>query len=460
MGKKLILFGAGMYAKTYKAILDYLKIEFHYYTDNDCSKFETVLYDKKIISPYELTEMDCDIIMSCTYEEEIKLQLEQMNISNKLKEVEEIYIKFNQKMVENASSICKTIKKDKKIIIDMFEGIGWGGSEMWAVSTAKSLLEIGHSVKILGSDKQIPLNSSMEAYVQRFSEEQAIEKMASEIEANLPCTVINNFAGCVMLAAVLVKNKYPDDLQIISVIHNDNPGVFKAHLRYESMMETIFCVSREIKEKIINEYNICKNKIYFKEPYIEYESDYQKIYNTTGSAPLRIGYAGRLVKQAKRTDMLPQIISLLEANKINYQLEVAGDGECKKMIEEYVKAEHLQKKVKLWGRIPKEEMSEFWKLQDVFINFSEHEGTSLAMLESMSYGCVPIVTIVSGVREYVKDHVNGFICKVGDLESLVFALKKIEQNRMLLPQYGLECRKIIKERCNKEDYISFFEKLL
>lgn len=30
----LILFGAGVYAKKYKALLDYLDMEFNYFTDN------------------------------------------------------------------------------------------------------------------------------------------------------------------------------------------------------------------------------------------------------------------------------------------------------------------------------------------------------------------------------------------------------------------------------------------
>lgn len=46
-------------------------------------------------------------------------------------------------------------------------------------------------------------------------------------------------------------------------------------------------------------------------------------------------------------------------------------------------------------------MDAFWKGQDVFVNVSEYEGTSLSMLEAMGYGCVPVVTDVSGAREFI-----------------------------------------------------------
>lgn len=52
--KKLVLFGAGVYAKMYKSLLDYLEMSFDYFTDNDSTKFGTVLYGKPVISPESL----------------------------------------------------------------------------------------------------------------------------------------------------------------------------------------------------------------------------------------------------------------------------------------------------------------------------------------------------------------------------------------------------------------------
>lgn len=53
--EKIILFGAGVYAKKYNALLEYLYMDFDYFTDNDSSKWGTVLYGKPVISPDELT---------------------------------------------------------------------------------------------------------------------------------------------------------------------------------------------------------------------------------------------------------------------------------------------------------------------------------------------------------------------------------------------------------------------
>ena len=56
--EKIILFGAGVYAKKYKALLEYIGIDFDYFTDNDSSKWGSVFYGKEVIAPHCLFDFE------------------------------------------------------------------------------------------------------------------------------------------------------------------------------------------------------------------------------------------------------------------------------------------------------------------------------------------------------------------------------------------------------------------
>ena len=456
MGKmgKLILFGAGVYAKKYKALLDYLHMDFDYFTDNDSLKLGTVLYGKVVISPNELKNFSkVQIIISNTHEIEIRQQLSEMELSDCIIGLDDLY-----NMCE-CNTQFTTIKKhisfnSKNILIDMYEGIGWGGSELWATNLAVGLFNAGKEVLLIGGTEQEPLEKKYESLIYRISEKDTISHMVNLIEAHLPCVFINNFAGCAFMAAVIVKKKYPDAIKIISVVHSDNKSLFDAHMMLQKYIDKIFCVSQSIINHMKQLYNFDNNRYFFKEQPISMDLEWQKKWNK--NFPLAIGYAGRVVRQAKRTDLLPNLIEKLEEQGINYLFQIAGEGECLEKIADFIKENHLENKVQLLGRLPKSEMDSFWKRQDVFVNISEYEGTSLSMLEAMSYGCVPVVTDVSGAGEFIVNDGNGYICPVGDINEIAERIKILSDNREKLCEFGKKCVKIIVEKCNPEKYIEYW----
>ena len=455
--KKLVLFGAGVYAKMYKSLLDYLNIPFDYYTDNDSSKYGLFLYGKEVIDPNTLPLLDCNVIISCSHGEAIKEQLKGMGILDRLISLEDICEIFKERISEKTMKY-KNMKQQKTVLVDMYEGIGWGGTEMWAASVAKGLLKRGYPVALLGSQEQESLSKEYEDMVERFSCENTIEQMVSYMLDRLPFVLLNNFSGCAYLAAVMLKMQYPKQVEIIDVIHNDNISLFNSHMVFREWVNGFICVSDKIRNSIISLYHIEEEKVFFKEQPILSEKDFQRKYIKEG--PLRIGYAARLVKQQKRADLFPTLIDMLEKYQMPYLLEIAGEGECKCLIEEYISKNYLEDRVKVLGRIPKEDMPQFWKKQDVYLNFSEYEGTSLSMLEAMSFACVPVVTDVSGVSEFITNEYNGCVCHVGDLDSIAKEMYRLGSHRELLSEYGGLCQNIIQTRCNPDDYMEYIDRVI
>lgn len=450
----LILFGAGVYAKKYKALLDYLDMEFNYFTDNDPSKWGTDLYGKKVIAPDELkTFPGCRIIVSNTHEDAIRNQLAGMGMEKNIIGLDTLYDLCEHKLLKNERRNSDGGGR-KTILVDMYEGIGWGGSELWAANLAQGLNKAGSRVILLGCSGQPELEKVYEGMTVRISEEDTVMQMVQLMEGMLPCFFINNFAGCAFMAAAIVKRKYPDMVKVVSVIHSDSRNLFDAHMMMGKYTDKIFCVSRQIRSHMQELYDFDHGAYYVKEQPIRTDASWRRTENRMGT--LRIGYAGRIVKQAKRADLLVELIGALEKKEMDYIFEIAGEGECTIPISAYVSENSLQDRVHLTGRLPKSEMDSFWKNQDVFVNVSEYEGTSLSMLEAMGYGCVPVVTDVSGAREFIEDKKNGYICDVGDIKGIADCIAMMADNRELLKTYGDRCRRIIQERCNPGEYIEYW----
>lgn len=452
---KIILFGAGVYAKKYKALLEYLHMDFDYFTDNDSSKWGTVLYGKPVISPNELLLLsECRIIISSTHEIAIREQLSNMGLTQCIIGLDDLYRLCEQEMNVEINQKIKQ-SKTRTVLIDMYEGIGWGGSEIWAANLALNLHNSGEKVVLIGGTEQPHLEPQYENLVQRMPEQETIKHMVDFMESNLPCVFVNNFAGCGFMAAIILKKKYPKAVKIVSVIHSDNKSLFDAHMMLQKYIDKIFCVSQLIGVHMKALYAYESQKYFFKEQPVSVDLQWNRKWN--GKIPLVIGYAGRLVKQAKRADLLTDFIHYLEMEKIDYLFQIAGEGECLEKLEKFIQEKNLTAKVQLFGRLPKSEMASFWRRQDVFVNISEYEGTSLSMLEAMSYGCVPVVTDVSGAREFIEEGKNGYICDVGDIEGIAKCVAELAKNKEKLINYGEKCRRIIQERCNPQEYIKYWQ---
>jgi len=59
---------------------------------------------------------------------------------------------------------------------------------------------------------------------------------------------------------------------------------------------------------------------------------------------------------------------------------------------------------------------------DVFLYPSRHEGLGSSMLDALAFGLPVVATIAGGIPEIIDDKINGYLCEVGDTESLCDAI--------------------------------------
>jgi glycosyltransferase involved in cell wall biosynthesis len=105
-------------------------------------------------------------------------------------------------------------------------------------------------------------------------------------------------------------------------------------------------------------------------------------------------------------------------------------------------------------------MTELWASSDVSILFSEFEGMSISMLESMGQGCVPIVTDVSGAREKITHDQAGFVVAVGDVAAMAEIIADLDANRARVEQMSNACISSVRDHHSFDAYDQAFVKIM
>ena len=118
-------------------------------------------------------------------------------------------------------------------------------------------------------------------------------------------------------------------------------------------------------------------------------------------------------------DALPEIIQ----HNPNVRLLLVGGGPQDKQIKSKVAAMGLQDSVVLTGRVPHDQVQQYYNLVDVFVypRLSMRLTdlvTPLKPLEAMAQGRVLIASDVGGHHELIQDKVTGYLFKAGDRASL------------------------------------------
>jgi len=147
-------------------------------------------------------------------------------------------------------------------------------------------------------------------------------------------------------------------------------------------------------------------------------------------------------------------LDLLEAIKRidnrNITILFVGDGPERKKMENFVKKKNL--KAVFTGFKDQSQISNFYSVSDVAIVISDYDPSPKAMNEAMNFELPIIVTdIVGTAYDLVKDGENGFIVKVGDIDTIAQKINFLNKNRDRAKQMGKKSLKIVDEWTFEKD---------
>jgi glycosyltransferase involved in cell wall biosynthesis len=134
-------------------------------------------------------------------------------------------------------------------------------------------------------------------------------------------------------------------------------------------------------------------------------------------------YVGRLDPEKHIEEILKSVA--LAVKKIDFCLVVVGKGTSKTALEKLTHQLGITDNVIFTGFVPDEELPYFYKLSRCFMIASIAELLSLVTLQAMASG-LPVIAVNAGsLSELVKDKMNGYLYKEGDIAAIVQHIEDI-----------------------------------
>ena len=155
---------------------------------------------------------------------------------------------------------------------------------------------------------------------------------------------------------------------------------------------------------------------------------------------------GRLEPQ-KRFDLLIRACAALRARHPALCLVIAGDGSLRGALGAQAAEMLPPEAYRLLGHC--DDIVAVHHASDLFVQSSDYEGTSNAVLEAMALETPVIATAAGGTAEMVEHEVHGLIVPCGDVDALAAAIDRA------LVHGGQTLKRVIRARLRVETTLSF-----
>lgn len=123
---------------------------------------------------------------------------------------------------------------------------------------------------------------------------------------------------------------------------------------------------------------------------------------------------------------------------------IGGIGDLQKELEAQIKEKELETRVILLGKIPQENIGEYYRRADVFClpSVERSEAFGIVLLEAMSFGCPLISTSMGSGVSWVNQHnITGLVTEPKNPTKLAEAIRQIVGNDELSLEYSKNAKK-------------------
>ncbi|MCM2353312.1 MAG: glycosyltransferase family 4 protein [Pseudobdellovibrio sp.] len=186
-----------------------------------------------------------------------------------------------------------------------------------------------------------------------------------------------------------------------------------------------FYLKRGVPAEKIGSMPYCVDNYFFQNNSANVDiNETKKKYNLDTTTPVLI-YSGKLIKR-KYADLLVNAYANIKGEKP--YLLIVGDGELMPELKKTVAEKNLDR-VKLLGFRNQKELTQLYKISDIFVLPAINETWGLVVNEAMNLGCAIITTDrVGSGRDLVKNDVNGLVIPAQNEQALTEAMEKCLKN--------------------------------
>lgn len=166
---------------------------------------------------------------------------------------------------------------------------------------------------------------------------------------------------------------------------------------------------------------------------------------------LNLLFMGR-ISTDKGLEFIYKALESLKHKGLTFSFVLAGRGPEEA---EYTRkfAELLGNSFEFMGVVTGERKTELLKKCNVFLLPSFYEGLPMALLESMSFGLVPVTTNVGSIGQVVTHMENGIFVRSHSSEDLEFAIEELAESFGFRQNLSINARSFIFKNFSPESYI-------
>ncbi|MFT7304761.1 MAG: glycosyltransferase involved in cell wall biosynthesis [Candidatus Azotimanducaceae bacterium] len=164
-------------------------------------------------------------------------------------------------------------------------------------------------------------------------------------------------------------------------------------------------------------------------------------------------FVGRLV-EIKQLDTLLRAIAVLVKSHPAINVSVVGDGPDREQLKHRTTELGIDAQVNFLGQ--RDDVYELLQRAKTFALTSRSESVSIAMLEAMSRGAVPVVTRVGDLSDFVQDNQTGFTIDVGDHDALAQHLSMLLEEPDRRNDMAANAVELVSQNCSMEAIAAFW----
>ncbi|MYL32768.1 N-acetyl-alpha-D-glucosaminyl L-malate synthase BshA [Pontibacillus yanchengensis] len=314
-----------------------------------------------------------------------------------------------------------------------------GGSGVIATELAKLLAERGYEIHFITSSVPFRLKRIYpniyyhEVEMNHYAVFQyppydlaLANKMAEVINREQIDILHVHYAMPHAICAILAKQMVEHDVKIVTTLHGTDITVLGVDSSFKNMIrfgieqsDRVTAVSNSLVEQtkdmlqVNREMDVIYNFVDEREYRQRNEAHLKEEYGIEDDDHVIIHISN--FRQVKR---VPDVIHSFHqiASHTKAKLLLVGDGPEYSKVCQLVSELGLRDRVLFLGK--QENVSELLSISDLKLLLSEKESFGLVLLEAMACGVPCIGTDIGGIPEVIMDEYNGFICPVGDVDTI------------------------------------------
>ena len=177
--------------------------------------------------------------------------------------------------------------------------------------------------------------------------------------------------------------------------------------------------------------------------------------NNLSSLNTRLISVGRLAPWKNIDTIIESIEKLNKISPNKYTLTLVGDGPTRQELENIIIEKNLQNSVEITGQVSSDEVKNYLKQADIYIQASGYEGLPHVILEAINYNLSVISTPIGGTNEVLNNGKYGWILplingKKPNSDELVQIIKQIDKSKEKDRQIKEAAFRMLKEKFDED----------